>query len=262
MNERALDRSRLDRSATRRLHKLKRWSNIRFATFRRDHFTCQICGRIEGDMSKLICDHVEPHRGDVVKFWTGPFQTLCKPCHDVVKQKEEVADRSAGLDVYGARPAAYRPDWLRPSAIPLTIVCGPPAAGKNHYMLRHAIGGDLLIDLDAIAHELSGEPMHSWARDRWLNPALRRRNDLLGQLSKDPSWPAAWLIMTEPKAERRQWWADKLQPKAVIVLETSETRCVAHAALDSDRDRHRTGLMIRRWWSEYSRRDDDLIIAA
>jgi hypothetical protein len=26
-----------------------------------------------------ICDHVEPHHGDVNKFWLGPFQSLCKP---------------------------------------------------------------------------------------------------------------------------------------------------------------------------------------
>jgi 5-methylcytosine-specific restriction protein A len=37
-----------------------------------------------------ICDHVEPHRGDVNKFWLGPFQSLCKPCHDGDKQRLEV----------------------------------------------------------------------------------------------------------------------------------------------------------------------------
>jgi hypothetical protein len=28
----------------------------------------------------------EPHRGDVNKFWLGPFQSLCKPCHDSSKR--------------------------------------------------------------------------------------------------------------------------------------------------------------------------------
>ena len=32
------------------------------------------------------CDHVEPHRGDVNKFWLGPFQSLCKECHDSAKR--------------------------------------------------------------------------------------------------------------------------------------------------------------------------------
>lgn len=36
-----------------------------------------------------ICDHIEPHRGDMAKFWSGPFQSLCKPHHDVTKQSIE-----------------------------------------------------------------------------------------------------------------------------------------------------------------------------
>jgi 5-methylcytosine-specific restriction protein A len=63
----------------------------------RYQFICQICRRLEGDTSKLVYDHVEPHRGDVEKFWSGPFQTLCKLCHDGVKQKEEIAARMAGI---------------------------------------------------------------------------------------------------------------------------------------------------------------------
>jgi hypothetical protein len=36
-----------------------------------------------------VCDHVEPHRGDEVKFFSGPFQSLCSDCHDVDKQRIE-----------------------------------------------------------------------------------------------------------------------------------------------------------------------------
>lgn len=36
-----------------------------------------------------VCDHIEPHRGDVGKFWSGPFQSLCSPCHNSLKQSEE-----------------------------------------------------------------------------------------------------------------------------------------------------------------------------
>ena len=31
-------------------------------------------------------DHVEPHHGDVNKFWLGPFQSLCKGCHESTKR--------------------------------------------------------------------------------------------------------------------------------------------------------------------------------
>ena len=259
-DERSLDRRRLADTATRKLHKTARWQSLRWLVLVRDEFRCQICHRLESDTSKLVCDHVDPHRGDIEKFWSGPFQTLCKPCHDGQKQKEEVAARAAGLDVYGDKPASYGPEWLRPSVIPLTIVCGPPASGKNHYVRHHAGSSDVVIDLDAIAHALSGEPMHRWNRERWLQMALRKRNAMLGELSKQPAWPSAWLIMTEPNAERRAWWAGTMKPNAIIVIEASEATCMARAAQDADRDQHHTMLIVRRWWSDYTRRSGDQIV--
>ncbi|XUY28355.1 HNH endonuclease [Agrobacterium sp. rho-8.1] len=48
------------------------------------------CGKIEGNTSKLICDHVKPHKGDEVVFFDETnLQTLCKLCHDTLKQREE-----------------------------------------------------------------------------------------------------------------------------------------------------------------------------
>ena len=34
-------------------------------------------------------DHIEPHKGDRVKFWNGPFQSLCPTCHSVKTAQEE-----------------------------------------------------------------------------------------------------------------------------------------------------------------------------
>lgn len=36
-----------------------------------------------------VCDHLEPHRGDLTKFWHGPFQSLCQHCHSSDKQRLE-----------------------------------------------------------------------------------------------------------------------------------------------------------------------------
>jgi hypothetical protein len=240
-DESSLDRRRLAHTETRKLYKTARWQRNRHSVFARDLYTCARCSRIDADTSKLVCDHVEPHRGDIEKFWAGPFQTLCKRCHDGEKQKEEVAALAAGDDAAGSRPASHMPEWLRPSAIPLTIVCGPPASGKSFYVRQHASPSDAVIDLDLILAELLGQPVsHQWDRERWLLMALRKRNAMLGDLSKRASWPAAWLIMTESSAERRAWWARKMQPDAVIVIEADAATCIANAARDADRDQHRT----------------------
>lgn len=73
-------------------YKLARWKRLRLAIFARDLFTCQMaeCGQIEGDTSLLVADHVKRHNGDERLFWDeGNLQTLCKPCHDGAKQREE-----------------------------------------------------------------------------------------------------------------------------------------------------------------------------
>lgn len=72
-----------------------RWRKLRWSVLTRDCFTCVKCGRTEADPSRLVCDHLRPHRGDPKAFWSGPFQTLCQPCHDAVKQAEEHASRIA-----------------------------------------------------------------------------------------------------------------------------------------------------------------------
>jgi 5-methylcytosine-specific restriction endonuclease McrA len=78
--------------AWRGWYKLARWKRLRLVIFARDLFTCQMegCGRIEGDTSQLVADHIRQHRGDERLFWDeGNLQTLCKPCHDGVKQRAE-----------------------------------------------------------------------------------------------------------------------------------------------------------------------------
>lgn len=56
----------------------------------RDLFTCQRCGVIEADTSQLVADHKRPHRGVEALFWDiTNLWTLCKPCHDSWKQREE-----------------------------------------------------------------------------------------------------------------------------------------------------------------------------
>ncbi len=75
------------------------WQAARMATFRRDGFQCQRegCGRIEGDTSRLVCDHIERHNGDRALFFDpANLQTLCKHCHDSDKQRQEAAERRRG----------------------------------------------------------------------------------------------------------------------------------------------------------------------
>lgn len=82
------------------LYSSMRWRRIRKAQMEAEPLCrmCQAKGRIT---AAQVCDHITPHKGDEALFYGGPFQSLCKPCHDVVKQREERTGRMAGCDASG-----------------------------------------------------------------------------------------------------------------------------------------------------------------
>jgi hypothetical protein len=197
-----------------------------------------------------VVDHKVPHRGNPELFWSlANLQSVSKAYHDSVKQSMERGGQ-----------ASSHPDWLRPSAIPLTIVCGAPASGKSTYVAQRAKPSHLAIDLDAIVADLSGGPTHGWDRDIWLNPAMFRRNDLIGSLSVPCQYTAAWLVVSEPKARFRQWWQDKVKPIEIVVIETSEAECIKRISSDPKRATKATIDGIVRWWAEYDPRRGETVV--
>lgn len=249
-SERQRDATRSADHEYRGWYKLKRWQDLRQEVLVRDLFTCRqtgvlLIGKAPAPNSPVV-DHITPHRGDPALFWDiDNLQSVSKAWHDSVKQARERADQTASI----------HPRWLTPSQVPLTIVCGPACAGKTTYVAQHAGPRDLVIDLDVIAVGISGEPLHGWDRDRWLNAALWQRNNMLGDLCRGGDWPHAWLIVSEPKARHRDWWQQTLRPVEIVVLEVPERECCAR--IGQDRDEARTRAVIERWWVDYERRIGD-----
>ncbi len=135
------------------------------------------------------------------------IQCLCQPCHDI-----KTATEQAHLG------ASNHPDWLEPSAIPLTIVCGPPASGKSTYVDQCAKPNDTIICLDTIMGEISPS-FRQWQErpDRMLfNAAIRERNRRLGSLSKATTG-RAWFIVSAPTKAERDWWQAKLGGEVVLI---------------------------------------------
>jgi hypothetical protein len=87
-NRREHDRDRAATVPWRRWYGLARWRKLRAAQIAAEPLcaTCKSAGRIT---PATVCDHVTPHRGDEFRFWFGPFQSLCGPCHSSAKQREE-----------------------------------------------------------------------------------------------------------------------------------------------------------------------------
>ena len=49
------------------------------------HPYCTMCGK-----PASVVDHIQPHRGNKDLFWwRGNWLSLCQPCHDSTKQRQE-----------------------------------------------------------------------------------------------------------------------------------------------------------------------------
>lgn len=71
---------------------------------------CRQVGRIE---PATVVDHVEAHRGNPELFFAAEnLQSLCKTCHDAVKQSFEKTGRLRGSDLEGI-PLDPKHPWFR-----------------------------------------------------------------------------------------------------------------------------------------------------
>jgi len=219
-----------------------------------------LCRRCWADgvvtLGQLVDHIVTVEEAPHLRLVDSNLQTLCRDCHKEKTYGEDLAGRAVG-----------KPIWLKPSKVPLTIVCGPPGAGKSTWVRAQAGRDDLVLDLDVIACEVAGVPFtHAWDR-KHLQDALHARNRMLGRLSKKGRpWPRAWLIVSEPTPDGRQWWADTLVPDRIVVLETPALVCLQRAANDHDRTGRRDAMQraVGAWWDAYQRRDNEqrVIVAA
>lgn len=99
--------------AHRRWYGLARWRKRRVEQLAREPW-CASCVNIGRRTPATVADHIEPHRGDEAKFWTGALQSLCLSCHNRHKQSVERGGSPllAGCDADGW-PLDRRHWWNR-----------------------------------------------------------------------------------------------------------------------------------------------------
>lgn len=236
-------------SATARGYCSVGWKAARREVLVRDNYQCQApgCGRIVTGRSAHV-DHIV-RKSDLPSDDVSGLQTLCASCHGK-KTRQEMNGTASGTKW------TLHPSWIRRSIIPVTLVCGPPASGKSTYVDMHKGPSDLVIDLDVIASGMAGTTLHAWGA-KWLGSAVRKRNDMIGALSKPDAkrYERAWLVVAEPNAEHRQWWADMLGCDKVVVVESPAAQCEARIATDAERAMQAG--RANQWWESYTRRAGD-----
>jgi AAA domain-containing protein/HNH endonuclease len=239
---------------------------------RREHLRmeplCRTCAGRGRVVLATDVDHVIPRRQGG-RDEHANLQSLCHPCHSAKTAREAhpggfgktvATSREQSLAPYTASQAGRLPPLpaLAPSRVPLTIVCGPPGAGKSTYVREHATPADLVVDLDEIRSELSGQPLYA-AGPETLVPAILERNRRLQGLAVGAEAAAAWFVVGAPSRRERDHWR-RLRPHRVVMLATSPEECRRRLAADARRGGCRSELerAVDEWWRRFEPDPRDL----
>lgn len=201
-----------------------------------------------GNWQKLR--EIVKHRDPICK-WPGCHE----PTKDIdhIRRKEDGGDDSEsnlqGLcrKHHGVKSRLEQDgETFQPQRI--TIVCGPPCAGKSTYVATHKRDGDLVFDLDDVIHAISGE--HGCTADDDLRLAVvAMRQALLGYLELTNMRRDVWLTHTNKR--RAKAIAERLRGRLVELTATREqceARCHADTARAAERDERLEA--IARWFQQ------------
>lgn len=210
-----------------------RWRNVIRPAFLRDHPLCVICGALAE-----VPDHWPETRASLVARGVADpddgsrLRALCKICHDI-----------HGL--------SYKPWATKRTSNHVTLVAGPPCAGKNTYVREQAQPGDVIVDYDEIMVRLSGQPLHHHD-EAHIETALAERDRAISQLLA--SGRRGWIIASAPTSRQRHQYGTQ-----VVVVLPSQAEAIRRC-----RDERPDGWerFVREWYQRYETDERDVLANA
>jgi 5-methylcytosine-specific restriction enzyme A len=189
---------------------------------------------------RVYADHIRELRDGGALLDPNNGQCLCASHHEI--KTAEVRRLRADLG------SLTKPNLPRPNCH-VKLICGPPAAGKSTFVRANAASDDIIIDLDMIARQC-GMGRYRPGATRAL---LLLRNQCLAALAEEPPNRVAWVIISAPSKELRQWWCSALAvlPDDMVILTPPRTELRRRVIADADRrdviDLHLS--LIDRWFA-------------
>ena len=75
---------------------------------------CEMCKARGIDQVATVCNHITRHNGDGAAFWAGPFNSLCKQCHDSDQQRIEDGNKPRSFVDVDGWPRDRGHPWAKP----------------------------------------------------------------------------------------------------------------------------------------------------
>jgi HK97 family phage prohead protease len=126
----------------------------------------------------------------------------------------------------------------------ITVVVGPPAAGKSTWVTEQRSAGDVVVDMDRLAQALGSDTPHD-APAAVAEVAFAARRAAVGRILAGVE-ADAWIIHTRPSSAQMARYEEAAAE--VVVLDPGMDACLERAA--SDGRPEGTEDVIRRWYED------------
>lgn len=206
------------------------WRRIRLQILERDDYRCQIVAANCTTAANHV-DHIVPVEQGGAPYDPANLRAACQRCN------------------VGRRNSLHDRDGWRNVATRITLVYGPPGAGKSTYVQQHRGPRDLIVDYDLIGHALGSEDRHSHQE---IHGAINAaRNAVLSKIRRGETGAGkVWIISTNPDAVRMFPHHDAvlLRPDAEISRQRAQDGGRTESALELHEQWHQASAGPSRDW--------------